>query len=77
MCKCGTMLWKGTSPMAYEDEPRRIANRLRAPGYYWSARARIEALMGWLHHRGHCVYCGVQLVDASHMIGGLAGTDRW
>ncbi|HML15366.1 MAG TPA: hypothetical protein VK419_00005, partial [Bryobacteraceae bacterium] len=32
--------------------------------------------MGWLDHKGKCVYCGVELADAEHMIGGLATTDH-
>lgn len=65
--------------MAYEDDLREIAQRLklkRSGSYYWRLFTRIEALMGWLHHQGQCVYCGVSLIDASLMIGGLVGTDH-
>jgi hypothetical protein len=63
--------------MSESDKPLVIAKELKNKnGHYWRTFEHIEALMGWLHHRGRCVYCGIELADATHMIGGLATTDH-
>lgn len=63
---------------------RRIAVELRGKGRGWrlgfwksfGGEQGIGALIGWLYHRGKCVYCGVDLVREGQMVGGAGTTDH-
>ena len=61
-----------------EQDLRRIAEgliRRNRPGF-WSRFSRIEHLVGWLRHRGTCVYCGKDLVAGQYIRYGWATTDH-
>lgn len=57
------------------EKLRRIATDLRKRGGYWGTFP-LGDLMGWLLHKGRCVYCDTPLVEPYHMTNGLGGTDH-
>ena len=61
-----------------EEELCRIARGLRKrnePEFWWKF-SNLAHLVGWLRHRGRCVYCDTDLVEGQYIRHGWATTDH-
>jgi hypothetical protein len=65
-------------PQPDEGQLRRIALRLkrRNESGIWSRFGNTHHLVGWLRHRGVCVYCGKDLIEQEYIRHGWATTDH-
>jgi hypothetical protein len=67
--------------MIDQQKLRRIAEelgkkgRLKTGRRYWK-EFPVPHLMGWLLHKGHCPYCGENLLDSKSMQNAIGGTDH-
>jgi len=65
-------------PQPDDQNLRSIAEDLKRrnrPGFWWKFR-KTEHLVGWLLHRGTCVYCGKDLIGEQYIRHGWATTDH-
>jgi hypothetical protein len=57
------------------EKLRRVAENLRKKRGYWAEFPTAD-LMGWVLHKGQCVYCDAHLADSHNMTNRLGGTDH-
>ncbi len=67
----------GTDGLVDLEKARNFAIELNKKGGYWGGRWGVYQLVGWVLHRGVCVYCGTNLIDPRYIgPGALVATDH-